>query len=314
MPRSKEQVHKTMSAIRGKDTGIEKKLRKKIHEAGLHYQTNSNKAFGHPDLLFASARVAVFCDSEFWHGYHYEEAIEKVKTNREFWEKKIQRNKQRDEEVNQRLKEEGYLVLRYWGKEIEKEIDRVASEIIETVRRRLWMVERSKTLKELTTLAYIDRGDAYLMLFRNHKKQDENAGKWIGVGGHLEENESPTAAMKREIFEETGLTVGKYHYIGQADFLYGNRKSERMYLYTVTSFAGEVGECNEGELAWIPKKDFLSLPMWEGDLLFIPYLEKETAKTLHLLLYYDETGTLLDYIGPFFPKAKKLAQKRNKTR
>ena len=312
MQRDQAIVHKTMSAIRGKDTGIEKLLRKEIHAAGLHYQTNSNKAFGHPDLLFASTRVAVFCDSEFWHGYHYEEAIEKVHTHRLFWEAKIQRNIARDQEVNARLKEEGYLVLRYWGKDIEARPKEIAEEIITIVKRRLWMVERSKTLKEFTTLAYIDRGDAYLLLHRTKKKNDENEGKWIGVGGHLEGNESPMAAMKREILEETGLAVEGYRYLGQVDFLYGHKKAERMYLYVVDSFSGEVGECDEGDLAWISKDSFLKMPMWEGDLLFIPYLAKETASPLHLQLFYDETGQLVDFIGPFFPNKKKLRKNHTK--
>lgn len=119
--RSSEQRRKNMQAVKNKDSKIELLLRKELWSRGLRYQKNSKKVFGHPDIVFIGKKVAVFCDSEFWHGYDWENRKQDIKSNREFWIPKIERNIQRDAEVNEKLQAEGWTVLRFWGKEIIKD-------------------------------------------------------------------------------------------------------------------------------------------------------------------------------------------------
>ena len=127
--RSEATVSYTMSRIRGKDTGIEMKLRKELYRRGFRYRANSKSIFGHPDISFKKYKVVVFCDSEFWHGYHFAENKTKIHSHTDYWIPKIERNISRDQEVNAHLLKEGYTVLRYWGFEIEKDLPRVADEI-----------------------------------------------------------------------------------------------------------------------------------------------------------------------------------------
>lgn len=122
----------------------------------------------------------------------------------------------------------------------------------------------------LTTLCYIEKNDQYLMLYRNKKKDDQSEGKWLGVGGKLEENESPWECAVREIKEETGLTVEHMNACGVVTFISDIYDNELMFLFVVDQFSGDVKEvCEEGQLAWIDKKDVLNLPMWEGDRYFL---------------------------------------------
>ena len=129
MKKTPEQIHYNMSRIRGKDTNIEMKLRKELWNRGIHYRKNVKTVTGKPDLAFIGKKVAVFCDSEFWHGYDWDHRKEQIKTNREFWIKKIERNIERDREVNTKLEEEGWTVIRFWGNEIEKETSRCVDKI-----------------------------------------------------------------------------------------------------------------------------------------------------------------------------------------
>ena len=136
-----------------------------------------------------------------------------------------------------------------------------------------------------TTLCYLERGDEYLMLHRTKKKNDENHDKWIGVGGKFEANESPEDCMRREIFEETGLTVTDYRYRGIVTFVSDIYETEYMHLFTVTNWTGEARECDEGELAWIKKQKLFDLTMWEGDRIFLKLLQ-EDAPFFSLKLTY----------------------------
>ena len=120
-----------------------------------------------------------------------------------------------------------------------------------------------------TTLGYLERDGHLLMLYRNKKKDDPNAGKWIGVGGHIEPGETPEACMRRELFEETGLAAGKLEYRGLVHFVSDRWEDEDMYLFTCRDFSGELGACSEGELAWVPLGDVPHLPAWEGDRVFL---------------------------------------------
>lgn len=125
----------------------------------------------------------------------------------------------------------------------------------------------------LTTLCYIEKDDCYLMMHRVSKKNDINAGKWIGVGGHFEDNESPDECLLREVKEETGLTLTEYRLRAIITFIAEGYGCEYMHLYTATGFEGEFDEtCNEGILKWIPKKDIFNLNLWEGDKIFLKRL------------------------------------------
>lgn len=136
-----------------------------------------------------------------------------------------------------------------------------------------------------TTLCYLERGDEYLMLHRTKKKNDENHDKWIGVGGKFEAGESPEDCMRREIFEETGLTVSDYRYRGIVTFVSDIYETEYMHLFTVTDWMGEARECDEGELAWIKKQKLFDLTLWQGDRIFLQLLQ-EDAPFFSLKLTY----------------------------
>ncbi|MCD8397169.1 MAG: 8-oxo-dGTP diphosphatase [Lachnospiraceae bacterium] len=125
-----------------------------------------------------------------------------------------------------------------------------------------------------TTLCYIEKDGAYLMLHRIKKEQDINHGKWIGVGGKFEAGETPEECLLREVKEETGLTLLSYRLRGIITFVLDG-ETEYMFLYTASSFEGELSVCDEGELAWIPKDEVLNLKLWEGDREFLRLLDEE---------------------------------------
>ncbi len=129
-----EQRSKMMSKIRGKDTKPELKLRKALHAAGIRYRVASKKVPGHPDMSIASRKVAVFVDGEFWHGYEWDSRKERIKSNREYWIPKIERNMQRDAEVNGQLEKLGYKVFRFWSRQVEKDLDGCVGQIVEHIR------------------------------------------------------------------------------------------------------------------------------------------------------------------------------------
>ena len=119
-----------------------------------------------------------------------------------------------------------------------------------------------------TVLAYIDSGDSLLMLYRNKKEKDINKNKWIGVGGHLEKGETPIDALYREVKEETGFDIISYQKCGKIYFNYDNTH-EIMHLFKITKVSGELIECDEGTLKYIPKNEIYNLPLWEGDKIFL---------------------------------------------
>ncbi len=112
-----------MRQVKNKDSDIEVLLRKELRKRGIFYRKNVRKIFGNPDLAFIGLKIAVFCDSEFWHGYDWEKRKNDFKSNQEFWITKIERNMQRDIEVTEKLEKEGWIVLRFWGKQIKKETE-----------------------------------------------------------------------------------------------------------------------------------------------------------------------------------------------
>lgn len=129
-----EQRRRNMQAVKNKDTKIELKLRKELWNRGLRYRKNDKTVFGHPDLVFKGKKVAVFCDSEFWHGYDWENRKNDFKSNQDFWIPKIERNIQRNLEVNKKLKSEGWTVLRFWGNDIKKNTAKCADKIEKAVK------------------------------------------------------------------------------------------------------------------------------------------------------------------------------------
>ena len=129
-----EQRRRNMQAVKNKDSKIEIALRKELWSRGLRYQKNVTSIFGKPDLVFKGKKVAVFCDSEFWHGYNWEERKKNFKSHQEFWIPKIERNMERDKEVTEELQKQGWTVLRFWGKEIKKNAGGCADIIEKAVR------------------------------------------------------------------------------------------------------------------------------------------------------------------------------------
>jgi len=127
---------------------------------------------------------------------------------------------------------------------------------------------------KLTTLCYIEKNDSYLMLHRVKKEVDANKDKWIGVGGKFMEGETPEECLLREVWEETGLKLTKYRFRGIVSFVSDKWEDEYMHLFTATEYEGEVTECDEGELVWVPKEQLFHLNLWEGDKIFLKLLDE----------------------------------------
>ena len=137
-----------------------------------------------------------------------------------------------------------------------------------------------------TTLCYIEKDGAYLMLHRIKKKNDENKDKWVGVGGKLEEGESPFDCVRREIFEETSLIPKELRYRGIITFVSDIYGTEYMHLFTCPKFSGTLNEkCDEGYPEWVKIDEVENLPIWEGDKIFLKLL-RENAPFFSLKLVY----------------------------
>ena len=120
---TKEQRRKNMQAVKSKGSKIETALSKALWRKGYRYRKNDKAVFGKPDISFRKQKLAVFVDSEFWHGKDWEIRKHDLKSNKDFWHSKIERNIQRDREVTEKLVDQGWKVLRFWGKEIEKNLE-----------------------------------------------------------------------------------------------------------------------------------------------------------------------------------------------
>ena len=146
-------------------------------------------------------------------------------------------------------------------------------------------------MSKQTTLCYIEQNESYLMLHRVKKKNDENQGKWIGVGGKFEEGESPEDCVLREVKEETGLTLDDYRYRGIVTFVFDADVyfCEYMHLFTASGFHGSMITCDEGDLEWLPKEELYKLPMWAGDRIFLELLDCNTPFFSLKLVYHGET-------------------------
>ena len=140
--------------------------------------------------------------------------------------------------------------------------------------------------QNITTLCYIEKDDCYLMLHRVKKAVDINKDKWIGIGGPLEEGESPEECLVRETREETGLELTDYSLRGVITFVTDSYPTEYMFLYTAAGFSGTLLSCDEGDLEWVPIKDVEKLPIWEGDKVFFRLL-REQEEFFSLKLRYE---------------------------
>ena len=138
-----------------------------------------------------------------------------------------------------------------------------------------------------TTLCYIEKDGAYLMLHRIKKINDENKDKWIGIGGKLEAGESPFDCVRREVSEEVGLTLNSLRYAGIITFVSDLYGTEYMHLFHSDKFSGEIKkDCDEGVPSWVKKEDIPSLPIWEGDKIFLSLLDTE-RRFFSLKLIYE---------------------------
>ena len=148
----------------------------------------------------------------------------------------------------------------------------------------------------LTTLCYIEKDDSYLMLHRVKKQNDINKDKWIGVGGHFENAESPDECLLREVKEETGLILNSYKFCGIVTFVSKEDGKEDIFeymcLYTSDDFSGELIECDEGQLEWVKKSELKNLNFWEGDYIFLNLIEKNVPFFSLKLIYNN--GKLIE--------------------
>lgn len=128
-----EQRKKNMQAIRNKDTTIELALRKALWKKGIRYRKNYKGLIGKPDIVITKYRIVVFCDSDFWHGYDWDNRKSRIKSNQEYWIPKIERNMKRDKEVTAVLVEQGWIVLRFWEHSIRKNLESCLDDIEEAV-------------------------------------------------------------------------------------------------------------------------------------------------------------------------------------
>ncbi|MBQ6321243.1 MAG: NUDIX domain-containing protein [Lachnospiraceae bacterium] len=150
-------------------------------------------------------------------------------------------------------------------------------------------------MEKNTTLCYLERDGKYLMLHRISKKNDINRDKWIGVGGHFLEDESPDDCLLREVKEETGYILRSWKYRGIVTFISGTGITEYMSLFTSDDFEGESIDCDEGKLEWVEKEKIWELELWPGDKIFFMLLE-EDGPFFSLKLVYDSQGNLVEAV------------------
>lgn len=131
-----EQRRRNMQAIHSKDTSIELLLRKALWERGVRYRKNYKKLIGKPDIAITKYKIAVFCDSDYWHGYDWENRNQRIKSNRDYWVPKIERNMARDREVTEALQRDGWLVLRFWEWQIRKHLSECVESVLQAIETR----------------------------------------------------------------------------------------------------------------------------------------------------------------------------------
>lgn len=137
-----------------------------------------------------------------------------------------------------------------------------------------------------TTLCHIEKDGCYLMLHRIKKENDLNRDKWVGIGGKFEDGESPEECNSREVLEETGLTLNSARYRGIVTFVSDKWETEYMHIFHSDNFSGTVKKCDEGVLEWVKKENLYTMPIWEGDKIFLRLIE-ENSPFFSLKLVYE---------------------------
>lgn len=127
-----------------------------------------------------------------------------------------------------------------------------------------------------TTLCHIEKNGKYLMLHRIKKENDLNRDKWVGIGGKFEDGESPEECNRREVLEETGLQLNSARYCGIVTFVSDKWETEYIHIFHSADFSGKVKDCDEGVLEWVEKDRLYSMPIWEGDKIFLRLIERKT--------------------------------------
>ncbi len=145
---TKEQRRKNMQAVKCKGTSIELLLGKALWSKGVRYRKNDKSVFGKPDFTIKKLKIAIFCDSEFWHGKNWEERKFDHKSNQEFWIPKIERNMERDKEVNAALETQGWTVIRFWGKQIKKELDHCVQIVLDQIKEKKGLAPTTVSIDE----------------------------------------------------------------------------------------------------------------------------------------------------------------------
>ncbi len=141
---TEEQRSYCMSRIRGRDTSIERILSRSLWHRGLRFRKNSKAVYGHPDISIRKYRIAIFCDGDFWHGYDWENKKDSIKSHRDYWIPKIERNMQKDVEVNHVLESMGYTVIRVWEHEIRQSPEDVSAMIERIIAERKVTMQRRR--------------------------------------------------------------------------------------------------------------------------------------------------------------------------
>lgn len=140
----------------------------------------------------------------------------------------------------------------------------------------------------VNTLCYLEQDGQYLMLHRVKKKNDVNQDKWIGIGGHFEDKESPYDCILRECYEETGLTLTSYRFAGLVSFYSDIYPPEYMCLFHADGWTGELKDCDEGNLEWVDKSRMGALNLWQGDLIFLRLLDEKVPFFSLKLVYQGD--------------------------
>lgn len=148
---------------------------------------------------------------------------------------------------------------------------------------------------EYCTVCYIEKDDKILMLYRNKKKNDINKGKWIGVGGHIENLETLYECAVREVKEETGLTVKNLIPRGYISFISDN-KPMGIHVFSCKEFSGQLIDCDEGELFWIKKNDILKLDIWETDIYMLKKIINDDYSYFMIKAVYENDKVIEEKI------------------
>ena len=166
MKKTIDQIKKNMQAVKASGSKIEKKMGRELWAEGYRYRKNYKNIVGKPDFVLISSKIAIFCDSEFWHGYDWKNKKKEIKTNKIFWIKKIERNIERDKEVNKLLRKKGWMVLRFWGKDIEKDMRKCIKKINKAVESKKKM--KYSEIKNVLNIKINNKTDEELAYFTHY--------------------------------------------------------------------------------------------------------------------------------------------------